>query len=50
MRVIEGRKIAANHLLSSADDTLESAIVFGIGSSVQDGDGGGEDGLSMMAV
>ena len=47
MQVLEGRQIAANHL-SSADDMLQSALVLGSGSSVSDGDGGGED--SMMAV
>ena len=32
------------HLLSSVDDTLQPALVLGSGSSVPDGDGGGEDG------
>ena len=47
VQVLEGRQIAANHLLlSSADDTLQPALVLGSGSSVPDGDGGGEDGLN----
>ena len=43
-------KIAANHLLSRTDDTLESAFVIGSGSSVPDGDEGGEDGLDDAGV
>ena len=46
VQVLEGRQIAADHLLNSADDTLQSALVLGSGSSVPDGDGGGEDGLN----
>ena len=49
VQVLEGKQIAANHLLRSADDTLQSALVLGSGSSgssVPDGDGGGEDGLN----
>jgi len=40
----------ANHLLSRANDMLQSALVFGSGSSVPDGDGGGEDGLDDGSV
>jgi len=40
--VLEGRQIAANRPLSRANDTLQSALVFG--SSVPGGGGGGEDG------
>ena len=36
---------AANHLLSRVNDKLQSGLVPGRGSSVRDGDGGGEDGL-----
>ena len=43
VQVLEGRQIAANHLLRRADDTLHPALVLGSGSSVPDGDGGGED-------
>lgn len=46
VQVLERWKIAANHLLCRANDTLQSAPVFGSGSSVPDGDGGGEDGLN----
>ena len=46
VQVLEGRQIAAHHLLSNADDTLQPALVLGSGSSVPDGDGGGEDGLN----
>ena len=45
MQVLEGRQVAADHLFSIADDTLQSAPVFDGSSSVPDGDGGGEDGL-----
>ena len=41
VQVFEGRQIAADHLLSSADDTLQSALVLGSGSSISDGDGRG---------
>ena len=34
------------NLPSIADDTLQSALVLGSGSSVPDGDGRGEDGLN----
>ena len=46
VQVFEGRQIAGDHLLSSADDTLQSALVLGSGSSISDGDGRGEDGLN----
>ena len=47
VQVLEGRQqIAADHLLSSAEDALQSALVLGSGSSVPDGDGGGRDGLN----
>ena len=45
MQVLEGRQVAADHLFSISDDTLQSAPVFDGSSSVPDGDGGGEDGL-----
>ena len=45
VQVLERRQIAANHLLCRPNDTLQSALVLGGGSSVPDGDGGGEDGL-----
>ena len=38
-------QVAADHLFSISDDTLQSAPVFDGSSSVPDGDGGGEDGL-----
>ena len=50
VQVLEGWQIAADHLLSSADDTLQSALVLGSGSSVPDCDGGGEDGLNKGCV
>ena len=34
IQVLEGWQIAANHLLSRANDTLQSALVLGGGSSV----------------
>ena len=46
VQVLERRQIAANHLLCRPNDTLQSALVLGGGSSVLDGDGGGEDGLN----
>ena len=46
MQVLEGRQTAAGHLLSSADDTLQPALVLGSGSSVPDDAGGGEDRLN----
>ena len=46
VQVLESRQIAADQLLSSADDTLQSALILGSGSSIPDGDGGGEDGLN----
>ena len=46
VQVLEGRQIAADHLLSCADDTLQSALVLGSGKIVPDGDRGGEDGLN----
>jgi len=42
VQVLERWKIAANQLLCRPTDTLQS--VLGGGSSVPDGDGGGEDG------
>jgi len=45
MQVLERWQIAAYHLLSRANETLQYALVLGSGSSVTDGDGGGEDGL-----
>ena len=50
VQVLKGRKAAANHLLSRAYDTLQSALVLSSGSSVADGDGGGEDGLDVGSV
>jgi len=44
--VLERWQIAAENLLSRANGTLQSALVLGSGSSVPDGDGGGEDGLN----
>ncbi len=46
IQVLERWQIAANHLLCRANDTLQSALVFGSGSSIPDGDGGGDDGLN----
>ena len=46
VQVLQGQQIAANHLFGTADDTLQSALVLGSCSSVPDGDGIGEDGLS----
>jgi len=46
MQVPERWQITANHLLSRANDTLQFSLVLGSGSSVPDGDGGGEDGLN----
>ena len=40
MQVLEGQQIAANHLLSRANDILQTALVLGSGSSVPDGDAG----------
>ena len=37
--------MAVDHLLSTTDDTLQSALVPGNRSGVPDGNGGGEDGL-----
>ncbi len=45
MQVLERWLIAAVHLLSRANDTLQSALVPGSGFSVPDGDGGSEDRL-----
>lgn len=52
VKVLQGRQVASNHLFSSADNMLLSALVFGSCSSVADGDGGGEDedGLSNVSV
>lgn len=44
VEVLAGWQIAANHL-SRENDMLQSALVFGSGSSVPDGDGGGKDEL-----
>ena len=38
--------MSANHLLCRPNNTLQSALVLGSGSSVPDGDGGGENGLN----
>ena len=46
LEVCRSSRVGRLHLLSSADDTLQSALVLGSGSSVPDGDGGGEDGLN----
>src|SRR4029434_7943687 len=46
IQVLERFQIAANHLFSRKNDTLQSAFVLGSGTSVPDGDGGGEDGLN----
>jgi len=46
VQVLEGWQISANHLLSRANGMLQSALVLGSGSSVSDGDGGGENGLN----
>jgi len=46
LQVLERWQIAANHHFSRANDTLQSALVFGSGSSIPDGDGGGEAGLN----
>ena len=50
VQVLKGWKVAGNHLLSRAYDTLQSALVLSSGSSVADGDGGGEDGLDDGSV
>ena len=49
-QVLKRWKIAANHLLGRTDDTLQSAFVIGSGSSIPDGDAGGEDGLDDAGV
>jgi len=46
VQVLERWQIAADHLLSRANDTLQSALVLGSGSSASDGDRGGVDGLN----
>lgn len=46
VEVLEGRQIAANHILDGANDPLQSALVFGSGCGGADGDGVNEDGLS----
>lgn len=48
VQVLQG--IAANHLLIGMDDTLQSGFVLGSGSSVVDGDGGGEERLNHGGV
>jgi len=45
VQVLERLQIAADHLLSRGNDTMESALVLGSGSRVPDCDGGGEDGV-----
>ena len=45
LQILETWEVAANHLLSRVNDTLQSDLVPGRSSSVLDGDGGGEDGL-----
>ena len=50
MQVLEGQQTAVNQLLSRANDALQTALVLGGGSSVPDGDGGGEDGLNDGSV
>ena len=45
VQILETWKVAAKHLLSRVNDALQSDLVPGRGSSVPDGDGGGEDGL-----
>lgn len=42
-KVLEGRQIAANYLLSRANDFLQSALILGNGRSIPDGDEGGEN-------
>lgn len=46
VQVMDGRHFSANHLLSRANDMLQSALVLGSGSSLLGGDEGGENGLS----
>ena len=46
VQILETWEVATNHLLSRVNDTLQSGLVPGCGSSGPDGDGGGEDGLS----
>ncbi|KAK7898336.1 hypothetical protein WMY93_019189 [Mugilogobius chulae] len=46
VQVLERWKAAANHLLSSAHNALQSVSVPDCGSSVPNGDGGGKDGLN----
>ena len=46
VQVLKGWKVAANHLLSRAYDTLQPALILSSGSGVPDSDGGGEDGLN----
>ena len=50
MQVLREWQVAANHLLSSTYDMLQYALVLSSGSSVPDGDGGGEDGLDDGSV
>ena len=50
IQVLERWQIAAKHPLCGADDTLQSALVLGVGSSVQNGNGGDEDGLDDGSV
>src|SRR4029434_6206524 len=56
LRVLEANRSGRDGRLqpitfySRTDDTLQSAFVIGSGSSVPDGDGGGEDGLDDAGV
>ena len=47
VQVLKGWKVAASRHLSRA---LQSALVLSSGSSIPDGDGGGEDGLDDGSV
>ena len=38
VQILEGQQVAANRPLSRANDTLQSALTLGSGSSVPDGD------------
>lgn len=49
-KVLEVCQIAANHLLCSANHMMQFSLVLGSVSSIPDGDGGGEDGLSGGSV
>ena len=45
VQVLNGWKVATNHLLSRAYDTLQSVLILSSDSSVPDSEGGGEDRL-----